>query len=247
MSMIATEQAPTVRSVPRVAFGAVLFIAWIAATVIWVWSTIDAVADGDVMALVTAVAALALIALLATMEGLEVAAIDRWRAIYPERTGRDLAAWLAARQFFVAAIVTSATLLSERDPWIIPGTSADLDGLASAVLQLTWTGLTVLWFGQIFPKHLAATNPDRYLRHLRGFCFPFVEWVRKAGVSQPGEWTAAFVERRLSWPAPHVEIEEAPPRGRESLAEIWRQLIPEESPPRATRSADRPPPEADRP
>jgi hypothetical protein len=243
VSMTATEQAPTARSAPRAAFGGLLFVAWIAASIIWVWSTIDALADGEPMALVSAVAALALIALLAAMEGLEVAAIDRWRVIYPERTASGLAAWLAARQFFVAAIVTSATLLSERDPWIIPGTSADLDGIAAAVLQLSWTGLTVLWFGQIFPKHLAATNPDRYLRHLRSFCFPVVDVVRKAGVSQPGEWTAAFVERRLDW-HPEVEIEEAPPRPRESLAEIWRQLIPESAP---RRSSDRSAPEADRP
>jgi hypothetical protein len=247
VSTIATEQASSVRSMPRVAFGAVLFIAWIVATIIWVASTIDSLADGDVMPLVTALAALALITLLAGMEGLEVAAIDRWRVIYPERTSAGLAAWLAARQFFVAAVVTSATLLVKRDALIIPGTSAELpEGLAARLFDLFWTGLTVLWFGQIFPKHLAATNPDRYLRHLRTTLFPVVDVVRKIGMSQPGEWTAATVERRLDWPAPHVDIEEAPPGRRESLAEIWRQLIPESAPPTKQR-ADRSVPEADRP
>jgi hypothetical protein len=243
--MIAAEQAPSVRSVPRLAFGTFLFVAWIAATVVWVASTIDSVAGGDVMPLVTALAAVALIVLLAGMEGLEVAAIDRWRVIYPDRTSAGLAAWLAARQFFVAAVVTSATLLVKRDALIIPGTSAELpEGLAARLFDLFWTGLTVLWFGQIFPKHLAATNPDRYLRHLRTTLFPVVDLVRKLGVSQPGEWTATAVERRLDWPVAEADIEEGRPRRQESLAEIWRQLIPESAP---RRSADPPPPAADRP
>jgi hypothetical protein len=252
VSTIASEQASSVRSMPRFVFGAVLFAGWIAATIIWVASTIDSVADGDVMPLVTALAALGLITLLAGMEGLEVAAIDRWRVIYPERTSAGLAAWLAARQFFVAAVVTSATLLVKRDALIIPGTSAELpDGLAARLFDLFWTGLTVLWFGQIFPKHLAATNPDRYLKHLRTTLFPVVDVVRKIGMSQPGEWTAAAVERRLDWPASQAEIEEGLPRRQESLGEIWRQLIPESAPRSApsasTRSSDRSPPEADRP
>jgi hypothetical protein len=245
--MIAAEQTSRVRTAPRVAFGVFLFLVWVVATVVWVASTIHSVADGDVMPLVTALAALSLIMLLACMEGLEVAAIDRWRVIYPDRTSAGLAAWLAARQFFVAAVVTSATLLVKRDELIIPGTSAEIpEGVAARLFDLFWTGLTVLWFGQIFPKHLAATNPDRYLRHLRSTMFPVVDIVRRLGVSQPGEWTAAAVERRLDWPAAHVDIEEGPPRRRESLAEIWRQLIPESAPP-STRSADRLPPAADRP
>src|SRR5688500_12834579 len=99
--MIAAEQTSRVRTAPRVAFGVFLFLVWVVATVVWVASTIHSVADGDVMPLVTALAALSLIMLLACMEGLEVAAIDRWRVIYPDRTSAGLAAWLAARQFFV--------------------------------------------------------------------------------------------------------------------------------------------------
>jgi hypothetical protein len=245
--MTATEQAASVRSAPRVAFGVVLFAAWIAATIIFVASTVDSVIDGDVMPLVTALAALGLITLLAGMEGLEVAAIDRWRVIYPERTAAGLAAWLAARQFFVAAVVTSATLLVKRDALIIPGTSAELpEGLAARLFDLFWTGLTVLWFGQILPKHLAATNGDRYLSHLRSILFPIVDIVRKSGVAQPAQWVAAAVEDALNWRSPHAEIEEAPPRRQVSLAEAWRELVPA-SPQGATRTADRSAREADRP
>ena len=122
------------------------------------------------------------------MEGLEVAVIDRWRVCYPDRTTSELTGWLAARQLFVALIMTSATLLANRDTIIVPGTSTTIDGrLLLGLFDLTWTGFTVLWFAQIFPKDLAATNPDRYLEHLRRL-FPVVEVVRKIGVSQPGEW-----------------------------------------------------------
>jgi hypothetical protein len=105
--------------------------------------------------------------------------------------------------------MTSATLLANRDTIIVPGTSITIDeGLLLGLFDLTWTGFTVLWFAQIFPKDLAATNPDRYLHPLRRL-FPVVEVVRKIGVSQPGEWVAALVERRLNWPlTPAEEIQE---------------------------------------
>jgi hypothetical protein len=233
------QPGASLRSAPRVAFGAVLFLAWGIESVFWVYATVDSAANGDVTPVITAVAALALLVLLAGMEGLEVAVIDRWRSLYPERTTSDLAAWLAARQLFVALIVTTATLLAHRDAIIVPFTSTEVTGgLALAVFDLTWTGFTVLWFAQIFPKHLAATNPDRYLKHLRRTLFPVVEGVRRVGVSQPGEWVASGVERRLDWPLPHVEsIEEAPPAREESLAAIWRELIPERAPDRPVERA----------
>jgi hypothetical protein len=227
-----TEQAGALRSAPRVMFGAVLFLAWGIETFFWVYATAHSTADGKAMPLISAIAALALLVLLAGMEGLEVAVIDRWRSLYPQRTTSDLAAWLAARQLFVALIVTTATLLARRDAIVIPGSSSEVTGgLALGLFDLTWTGFTVLWFAQIFPKHLAATNPDRYLAHLRRTLFPVVEAVRQVGVSQPGEWVAAGVERRLEWPLPHVEgIEEGPVPREESLAAIWRELIPERAP-----------------
>jgi hypothetical protein len=230
MSTTAVE-APRLRSAPRVAFGAVLFVAWGVETVIWISGTVDSAADGEAMAIITAVAALSLMVLLAGMEGLEVAVIDRWRPMFPERTTSELAAWLAARQLFVALIVTTATLLAHRDSLVIPGTSAEIpDGIWAGIFDLTWTGFTVLWFAQILPKHLAATNPDRYLSHTRKALFPVVEGVRKVGVSQPGEWTAMTVENRLDWHVPE-SIEETPPRRVESLADIWRELTPRSAPP----------------
>jgi hypothetical protein len=227
MSTTAAE-VPRLRSAPRVAFGAVLFVAWGIESIIWVWSTVKS--GGDITPIVTAVAALSLMIVLAGMEGLEVAVIDRWRPMFPERTTSELAGWLAARQLFVALIVTSATLLAHRDALIIPGTSAEIpEGIWAAVFDLTWTGFTVLWFAQIFPKHMAATNPDRYLNHTRKSLFPVVEVVRKVGVSQPGEWTAVAAQNRLDWHTPQ-EIEEAPPRHVESLADIWRELTPRNVP-----------------
>ncbi len=227
-----TQTEHPVRSLPRVIFGVVLFLAWGVESVLWVASTVDKVGDGKITPLITAIAAIALMALLAGMEGLEVAVIDRWRTMYPERSTSELAAWLAARQLFVALIVTTATLLANRGTIIIPGTSTEITGgLALGLFDLTWTGFTVLWFAQIFPKHLAATNPDRYLAHTRRSLFPVVEVVRRIGVSQPGEWVAGGVERRLDWPAEQPEdIAEGPAPREESLAAIWRTLIPETEP-----------------
>lgn len=226
--MSAVEQGVTLRSAPRVTFGVILFLAWGVETFFWVYATVNSAADGHIMPVITAVAAIALLVLLAGMEGLEVAVIDRWRSLYPQRTTSDLAAWLAARQLFVALIVTTATLLAHREAIVVPGGGEVTQGLVLGLFDLTWTGFTVLWFAQIFPKHMAATNPDRYLRHLRGTLFPIVEVVRKVGVSQPGEWVASGVEGRLDWPIPYVE--EGPAAGGESLASIWRELIPESAP-----------------
>jgi hypothetical protein len=223
-----TQQQRRVGNVPRTIFGVVLFLAWGVESILWVASTVDQVADGKITPLITAVAALALMALLAGMEGLEVAVIDRWRSLYPDRTTSELAGWLAARQLFVALIVTTATLLANRGAITIPFSSTKITGgLALGLFDLTWTGFTVLWFAQIFPKHLAATNPDRYLSHTQRSLFPVVEWVRRIGVSQPGEWVAGAVERRLNWPAAEPDsIEEGPLPREESLAAIWRELIP---------------------
>jgi hypothetical protein len=225
---MSSSDAQALRSAPRVLFGVVLFVAWGAETVLWIASTIHLAADGEAMAIVTAVVAIALMTLLAGMEGLEVSVIDRWRIMYPERTTQQLAGWLAARQLFVALIVCCATLLANRSTLIVPWTSLSVDeGILLGLFDLTWTGFTVLWFAQIFPKHLAATNPDRYLRHLRSL-FPVVEVVRKVGVSQPGEWVASAVERRLDWPLAEGEgLEETVPGQPESLAHVWRALIPE--------------------
>jgi hypothetical protein len=61
----------------------VLFVAWAIATIVWVASALDSLANGDAIPALTAVAALALMVLLACMEGLEVSVIDRWQTVWP--------------------------------------------------------------------------------------------------------------------------------------------------------------------
>jgi hypothetical protein len=219
-TVTATSAAARARSAPRVAFGALLLLAWFILTIVWVASTVT-----SVELIVKGVIALALLGLLAGMEGLEVSVIDRWRAMYPDRTTSELAGWLAARQLFVALIVTTATILADRHELTLPGVGSTTGATATKIFAIVWTGFTVLWFAQIFPKHLAATNPDRYLQHTQHSLFPIVDVVRMIGVSQPGEWTAHAVERNLDWPADEHELEEGPPARRpESIAEAWRAL-----------------------
>src|ERR1700756_1303733 len=209
----------------RSAFGVVLFVGWGILTVIWLASTVYLVGHGHFTALITAVAALALLLLLGGMEGLEVSVIDRWQTVWPGRREGYLAQWLAARQLFVALIVTAATLLANRSVVIVPGTSVKIEnGLLLGVFDLLWTTLTVLWFAQIFWKHLGAVNPDRYLAILKGILFPIVAVVHRMGISQPGEWTAHFVEARLDWPASIEELEAGKPDRPLTHAEIWRAL-----------------------
>ena len=232
-----TEQGKsTVSGALRATFGMVLFIAWGVLTILWVYDAIHALADGEAGPAITAVGALLLMFLLMGMEGLEVAVIDRWSHLYPERTMSDLAAWLAARQLFVALIVVAATMLAERESIAIPFVSTEITGaVALKVFNLVWTGLTVLWFMQIFPKHMAATNADRYLTLTRAALFPFVNVVRMIGISWPAEKTAKAVQNLLDW-HPEPTLEKAPSRRVESLADIWAALIPERAP-----AAQRPP------
>jgi hypothetical protein len=208
----ADQGAVRLRSVPRTAFAAVLLTAWSVMAFLWVYSTIDAVIEGgDAMAAVSAVAALALLTLLAGMEGLEVAVIDRWRKVFTDGLKSHLAAWLAHRDYIA-----------------IPGTDSRLtEGLALGLYDLVIVGLMVLWFAQILPKHLAATNPDRYLRYTRKTLFPCVEAIRMTGVPMPAEWVARGIENRLDWhPTTDEDILEARQPRQDSLADIWRELIP---------------------
>jgi hypothetical protein len=166
------------------------------------------------------------------MEGLEVGVIDRWRDLYPDRSAADLAGWLAARQLFVALIVTTATLLAEPESIPIPFLSIVITGgVALKAFTITWTGFTVLWFMQIVPKHMAAMNPDRYLQQTRSLLFPLVEVVRQSGIYKPAVWAATAVERQLDWVAaePGME-EEAIARRGGSLTEAWAALVPERAP-----------------
>jgi len=209
----------------RKAFGFALFIAWGLATFVWLMSTLFLVTHGDVVAGVSAIAAVALLALLGCMEGLEVSVIDRWQKAFPGRSTGQLAQWLAARQLFVALIVTAATLLANRSAIVVPGTGLHVtNGFTLSVFDLVWTTLTVLWFAQIFPKHLGATNPDRYLDGLRGPLFPIVNVVHRIGISQPGEWTADAVEGWIQWPLEAAAIERHRHTRDFSPGSIWRDL-----------------------
>jgi uncharacterized membrane protein len=221
----------------RTTVGLVLFIVWGVLTILWVYDALHALVDGEASPAIRAVGALLLLVLLAGMEGLEVVYIHLWRQMHPERTQHDLAAWLAARQLFVALIVVAATLLVERDSIAIPFVSTEITGsVALKIFNLVWTTLTVLWFAQILPKHMAATNADRYLKLTRAALTPVVEVVRRIGISWPAEITAKAVQNRLGW-HPEPTLERAPRRG-EDLADAWAALIPEPGP-----AAQRPPEE----
>jgi hypothetical protein len=232
-----TEQGVTRASgAMRATFGVVLFIIWAILTILWLYDAIYELVHGAAAPLIWAVVALLLMSLLAGMEGLEVAVIDRWAHLYPERSMSDLAGWLAARQLFVALIVTAATMLAERDSIAVPFLSTEITSPAGLkIFNLVWTGLTVLWFMQILPKHMAATNADRYLKVTRSALFPIVEFVRVIGISWPAEKTAKAIQNRIGW-HPEPTLEKASSRGAVSLASGWAALTPEDEP-----AAQRPP------
>jgi hypothetical protein len=219
----------------RATVGVVLFVVWAVLAFLWVYDAIYELVHGVAGPAIKAVIWLLLMLLLAGMEGLEIAVGLRWSHLYPDRPTSDLAGWLAARQLFVALIVTGATLLADRDSLAIPFVATPFTGaVALKIFNLVFTTLTVLWFMQIFPKHMAATNADRYLKVFRAALFPVVEFVRVIGISWPAEKVAQAVQNRFDW---HAEptLEKAPRRGVD-LADAWAALTPEDG-----RAAQRPP------
>ena len=126
--MTSTEGTSRVSEGLRTVFGVVLLIAWVLETILWVYSAFHYLGAGDPGPVIRGACALLLMVLLAGMEGLEVCVIDRWRSLYPERPATDLAGWLAARQLFVALIVTTATLLAEPESVPIPFSSMIVTG-----------------------------------------------------------------------------------------------------------------------
>src|SRR5215213_3393299 len=149
----------------RATFGTVLFITWGVLSILWVYDAIDRLVHGEPGPAIAAVVALLLMLVLFVMEGLEVVMIHSWNQLYPERNAHDLAAWLAARQMFVAFIVSAATILAERDSIAVPFTSTEITGSVNLkIFNVVWTPLTILWFTQILPKVMAAVNPERYLK-----------------------------------------------------------------------------------
>jgi hypothetical protein len=222
-----TEQRQSTGSgVARATFGTVLFIAWGVLSVLWVYDAIYELTKGHAIPAITAVVAILLMLVLAVMEGLEVVMIHSWNQLYPDRTADDLAAWLSARQMFVAFIVVAATILAQRNVIHIPFTSYTIKGTESKIFNLVWTTFTVLWFAQILWKYLAAVNPVRYLKLTGGAALPVVNVVKVIGISWPAEKTAAAVTSLLSW-HPEPTLERAPRRGPD-LADAWAALIPED-------------------
>jgi Mg2+/Co2+ transporter CorB len=223
-----TEQGQSRASgVARATFGTVLFIAWGVLSVLWVYDAIYKLAHGEPGPAIAAVVALLLMIVLAVMEGLEVVMIHGWNQLYPDRTAHDLAAWLAARQMFVAFIVSAATILAQRTSIAIPFTSTEITGeVTLKIFNVIWTPLTILWFMQILPKHFAAINPDRYLKVTGGPALPVVNAVKVIGISWPAEKTAAAFQSLLGW---HAEptLERAPRPGVD-LADAWAALTPED-------------------
>ena len=236
MSETTTEQRQSTGSgVARATFGTVLFIAWGVLSVIWVYDAIYELTKGHFTPAITAVVAVLLMLVLAVMEGLEVVMIHDWSRLYPDRSPRDLAAWLSARQMFVASICVAATILAARSAIHIPFTSTEITGAVTLkIFNVIWTPLTILWFAQILPKQMAAINPDRYLKVTGGAALPAVNFVRRIGISWPAEKTAAAVQSLLGRPA-EPTLGRAPRRGAD-LAEAWAALIPEDG-----RAAQRPP------
>jgi hypothetical protein len=221
-----TEQVQSRASgAARATFGMVLFVAWGVLTILWVYDAIYKLVHGEAEPAIAAVVAILLMLVLAVMEGLEVVMIHDWSRLYPDRTSHDLAAWLAARQMFVALIVTAAAMLAERHTIEIPFTSTDIEGAVKLkIFNVIWTTLTILWFMQILPKHMAAINPDRYLRVTGGTALPVVNFVKAIGISWPAEKTAGGIQKLLGW---HAEptLEGIPRRG-EDLADAWAALTP---------------------
>ena len=147
--MTSTEGTSKVSEGLRTAFGVVLLIAWVLETILWVYSAIHYLGAGDPGPVIRGACALLLMILLAGMEGLEVCVIDRWRSLYPERPATDLAGWLAARQLFVALIVTTATLLAE------PESAPELGSTAGSLFERRPRDLG----GLADPNQQAAANP----------------------------------------------------------------------------------------
>jgi hypothetical protein len=181
----------------RRTFAVALFIAWGIQTSLLAYGAFHSLNEGDPSPAIKAAGAILLLILLAGMEGLEVAVIDRWNRLHPQRTFSALGRWLAARSLFPALIIPAVTILGTRTSIAIPGSATEITGKAAlAVFNLTWTGFTVLWFTQIFPKTIAAIDPGLYLKRTH-WLMPIVEVASKIGFSSPGIWIATTVGLRL--------------------------------------------------
>ena len=156
----------------RATVGVVLFAVWAVMTFLWFYDAIHALVHGEPGPAIKAVVWLLLMLLLAGMEGLEVAVIDRWSHLYPERPTSDLAGWLAARQLFVALIVTAATLLADRDSLAIPFVATPFTG-SSGPQDLQPC---------LYNAHRAVVHADLPEAHGRDECGPLPESLSSGAV-----------------------------------------------------------------
>ena len=223
------KRQSTGSGVGRATFGTVLFIAWGVLSVIWVFDAIYELTKGHFTPAITGVAAILLMLVLAVMEGLEVVMIHDWSRLYPDRSNHDLAAWLSARQMFVASICVAATILAARTSIHVPFKVEPITNATELkIFNLVWTTFTILWFMQILPKHMAAINPVRYLKYTGGAALPVVNVIKAIGISWPAEKTAAAVQSFTGWhPEPTLERAQRPGP---DLADAWAALIPERPP-----------------
>ena len=81
----------------RTIFALMLFIAWGIQTNLWVNDAFYFLAEGEPTRAIRATGTILLMIVLAGLEGLEVAVIDRWRDLYPQRSNSVLSNWLASR------------------------------------------------------------------------------------------------------------------------------------------------------
>jgi hypothetical protein len=81
---------------------------------------------------------------------------------------------LAQRQVIVVATITMVSLTSAFD-WIeVPGLGRVHSYGVPALFSGLFTTLTVLWFGQVFPKRVAAKSAERFWRLSRWLLKPIV-------------------------------------------------------------------------
>ena len=141
---MATEQGQSRSSgASRATFGVVLFIVWGVLTILWVYDAIYKLVHGEAGPAIKAVICAPADA---PARGHGGPGGGRHRPLEPPVPGppdSDLAAWLAARQLFVALIVTAATLLAERDSLAIPFVATPFTGaVALKIFNLVFTTLT---------------------------------------------------------------------------------------------------------
>lgn len=103
---------------------------------------------------------------------------------------------LANRQIFVALAITAATLLTTFPALNMPFEGTTTSSSALALFPLSYVTLTVLWFSQVAPKLLAATDPEEFFA-LSQWLWPTVKAMSRLGLPDPGAQVALLMGRYL--------------------------------------------------